>query len=114
MESKKNNKEKDMVFAEDFDEPAFLLKEHCIRYVEAVLEEIEKGNGEKYLTNPAVDFTKLAKAGEFDVLEDPEYQRLLNHVEELSAFWDGQVRVTAWDMYCRWNGKLRFFTEEKR
>lgn len=115
MESKKNYiKKSDMVFAEDFDETAFLLKEHCIRYVEAVLEEIEKGNGEKYLTNPAVDFTKLAKAGEFDAISDPEYHRLLNHVEELSAFWDGQVRVTAWDLFCRWNGKLRFFTEEKR
>ena len=62
MESKKNYiKKSDMVFAEDFDETAFLLKEHCIRYVEAVLEEIEKGNGEKYLTNPAVDFTKYDK-----------------------------------------------------
>lgn len=102
-----------MVFAEDFDKLSVLLKEHCVNCMEAVLEEIERGNGDKYLTNPAVEFTKLAKAGEFDEISDEEYQHLLDHVEEFSALWDGQLRETAWNLFCRWTENLRS-TEEKR
>ena len=42
----------------------------------------------KKLKNPAVEFTKQAKAGKFDSLTDEEYQEKLNEVEIQSKLWE--------------------------
>ena len=42
----------------------------------------------KKLKNPAVEFTKQAKAGAFDSLSDEEYQEKLNEVEIQSKLWE--------------------------
>ena len=46
--------------------------------------------GDVRVVNPAVVFTKKAKAGEFDVLSDDEYERALDDVEKLSVLFHSE------------------------
>ena len=62
-------------------------------YAKKFLEGIENGN--EILENPAVDFTKRAKAGEFDELSDYDYNELLACCEDASSFWEKSATAPA-------------------
>lgn len=47
----------------------------------------------KKLKNPAVEFAKKAKAGEFDNISDEEYQEKLELVEAQSVMWEDKPEI---------------------
>lgn len=53
----------------------------------------------KKLKNPAVEFTKQAKAGKFDNLSDEEYQERLDEVEVQSKFWEDKPETDLLTLY---------------
>lgn len=53
----------------------------------------------KKLKNPAVEFTKKAKAGEFDKLSDEEYQIRLDEVEVQSKLWEDKPETDLLTLY---------------
>lgn len=46
------------------------------------------------MENPAVDFTRRAKAGDFDEVSDEEYYKMLDEIEELSSLWKRKKEST--------------------
>lgn len=53
----------------------------------------------KKLKNPAVEFTKQAKAGAFDNLSDEEYQEKLDEVETQSKLWEDKPETDLLTLY---------------
>lgn len=53
----------------------------------------------KKLKNPAVEFTKQAKAGKFDNLSDEEYQERLDEVEVQSKLWEDKPETDLLTLY---------------
>lgn len=53
----------------------------------------------KKLKNPAVEFTKQAKAGKFDNLSDEEYQERLDEVEVQSKLWEDKLETDLLTLY---------------
>lgn len=53
----------------------------------------------KKLKNPAVEFTKKAKNGEYDGLSDEEYQDKLNEVETQSKLWEDKPETDLLTLY---------------
>lgn len=53
----------------------------------------------KRMKNPAVDFTKKAKAGEFDQMDEQEYQTLLAEVEARSKIWEDKSDADLLTLY---------------
>lgn len=53
----------------------------------------------KKMKNPAVDFTKKAKAGAFDSLSDEEYQKQLADVEARSKIWEDKPEADLLTLY---------------
>ena len=53
----------------------------------------------KKLKNPAVEFTKKAKAGAFDALSDDEYQTKLAEIEEKSKIWEDKPEADLLTLY---------------
>ena len=62
------------------------------------LERVTADDAAGYVENPAVQFTRKAKDGEFDELNDTEYDAALAEVEALSGLWYGQPRRPAGDI----------------
>lgn len=54
---------------------------------EELLRATSNGYRNRNIANPAVDFTKKAKAGDFDEMSDEEYYRELDKVNELNDVW---------------------------
>lgn len=54
---------------------------------EELLRATSNGYRNRNIANPAVDFTKKAKAGDFDEMSDEEYYRALDKVNELNDVW---------------------------
>ena len=54
---------------------------------EELLRATSNGYRNRSIANPAVDFTKKAKAGDFDEMSDEEYYRTLDKVNELNDVW---------------------------
>ena len=54
---------------------------------EELLRATSNGYRNRSIANPAVDFTKKAKAGDFDEMSDEEYYRALDKVNELNDVW---------------------------
>lgn len=53
----------------------------------------------KKLKNPAVEFTKKAKAGEFDNLSEEEYNKKLDEVEAESKLWEDKPELDLLTLY---------------
>lgn len=53
----------------------------------------------KKLKNPAVEFTKKAKAGEFDNLSEEEYNKKLDEVEAKSKLWEDKPELDLLTLY---------------
>lgn len=53
----------------------------------------------KKLKNPAVEFTKKAKAGEFDNLSDEQYEEQLEEVEAKSKLWEDKPETDLLTLY---------------
>ena len=64
-----------------------MRKSVCIQWFRNILTEVSSGRGRWPQTNPAKDFVRDAKLGQFDSLSDDAYGALLNETEELSTFW---------------------------
>jgi hypothetical protein len=54
---------------------------------EELLRATSNGYRNRSIANPAVDFTKKAKAGDFDEMSDEEYYQALDKVNELNDVW---------------------------
>ena len=54
------------------------------KYFGAVLD----GSADTLITNPAITFTRNAKAGEYDSLSDEEYETILAECEQFSSLWN--------------------------
>ena len=59
------------------------------------LERVTAGDAGHYVENPATEFTRKAKRGDFDQLDDDEYMDLLHKVERLAKFWRGRPKRPA-------------------
>ena len=64
-----------------------MKEENYIRHIKYFLEEIIAGRGMMEKENPAVQFTKDAKAGLYDQYTDEVYNKMLEDTEEASEFW---------------------------
>lgn len=53
----------------------------------------------KKLKNPAVEFTKDAKAGKFDQLSDEEYQEKLEEAEAKAKLWEDKPEADLLTLY---------------
>lgn len=53
---------------------------------EELLRATSNGYRNRSIANPAVDFTKKAKAGDFDEMSDEEYYQALDKVNELMMY----------------------------
>lgn len=53
----------------------------------------------KKLKNPAVEFTKKAKAGKFDNLSEDEYNKKLDEVEAKSKLWEDKPELDLLTLY---------------
>ena len=75
-----------------------MTKSACIQFFEKYLCEVSKGRGYREHENPAVRFTRDAKAGKFNKLSDESYEIQLHEVEDMSAFWLNQQKQKASDL----------------
>lgn len=75
-----------------------MRKSACIRFFEEYLREVSKGRGYREHINPAVQFTKDAKAGKYDQLSDHDYYIQLHETEDLAAFWLNRPEQKASDI----------------
>ena len=57
-----------------------------------------RGFRNRSITNPAVDFTKKAKAGVYDSMTDEEYYEELDKVEELNRVWEHKPSKTVGEL----------------
>lgn len=57
-----------------------------------------RGFRNRSITNPAVDFTKRAKAGVYDSMTDEEYYEELDKVEELNRVWQHKTSKTVGEL----------------
>lgn len=64
-----------------------MRKSVCTQWFQNILQETSSGRGRWPRTNPAREFVRNAKSGQYDSLSDKTYSALLNEVEELSVFW---------------------------
>lgn len=53
----------------------------------------------KKMKNPAVEFTKKAKAGEFEDMSDEEYKEKLAEVEQQSKLWEDKPEIDLLTLY---------------
>lgn len=60
----------------------------------------------KKLKNPAVEFTKKAKAGAFDSMSDAEYQEKLEEVEIQSKLWEDKPETDLLTLYFNATAEL--------
>lgn len=79
-------------------EMRIMRKSVCINWFEKYLKEVSSGRGYWSHINPAIEFVRDAKAGEYDDMTDSEYNALLKETEEISAFWLLQKNQTASDL----------------
>ncbi len=70
----------------------------CVEFFKKYLKEVSEGRGYREHGNPAVDFTKRAKAGEYDRLSDQMYNCLLADTEDIARFWLDEAKKTASDL----------------
>lgn len=69
-----------------------MKEESYIRNVKYFLEELIRGCGIIQKENPAVQFTKDAKAGLYDNYTDEVYNSMLKDIEDVAKFWHGKKR----------------------
>ena len=63
-----------------------------------LLRAASRGYGNRNIENPAVDFIKDVKAGDYDLLSDDEYMEALNSVEKMCAPWQTMQTKTVKDL----------------
>lgn len=65
-------------------------------------EELLRASGNGYrnrsIMNPAAEFTKRAKAGDFDEMSDEDYYRALDKVEKLNDVWQHKTSGVVGDL----------------
>ena len=59
-----------------------------------LIRSVSKGYRDRYITNPAVIFTKNVKEGRYDNVSDAEYYRMLNQIKEIGNTWLGKSSET--------------------
>jgi len=62
------------------------------------LNHVICGESDFMVENPAIEFTKKAKAGCFDKISDDEYKELLDECETVSMLWQQMPRKAAGDL----------------
>ena len=75
-----------------------MRKSACVNFFEKYLCEVSKGRGYREHINPAVQFTKDAKAGKYDQFSDHDYYIQLHEVEDFAAFWLNRPEQKASDI----------------
>ena len=75
-----------------------MRKSTCIQFFEKYIYEVSKGHGYRENINPAVQFTKDAKAGKYDQLSDENYYILLHDTEDIATFWLNRPEQKASDI----------------
>lgn len=75
-----------------------MRKSTCMHFFEKYIYEVSNGRGYREHINPAVQFTKDAKAGKYDQLSDEEYSVRLHDVEDIAAFWLNRPEQKASDI----------------
>lgn len=61
-----------------------MRKSICQQWFDTYLKEVSEGRGHWPHSNPAREFVRKAKAGQFHELSDESYRQLLRETEELS------------------------------
>ena len=64
-----------------------IREEVLVHFFKSYLQLVCRGSARSIVNNPALDFTKKAKSGGFDHLDDDDYTQLLAETEELSSLW---------------------------
>ncbi|MCR4672467.1 MAG: AAA family ATPase [Lachnospiraceae bacterium] len=62
------------------------------------LRHVLRGESDFMVENPSIEFTRKAKAGEYDKISDEEYNELLNECETVSGLWKRMPRKAAGDL----------------
>lgn len=75
-----------------------IQKSSLQKFYTELLTILADHGGWKSYKNPAVAFTKAAKAGKLDSISDEEYYAYLNDVEMLSDIWDSEPSMTGWQV----------------
>ena len=60
---------------------------YAIKMWTHILKTIHKQDDDRLLENPAIKFTKEAKAGEYDSMSDEQYDEALENVEQEAALY---------------------------
>ena len=76
-----------------------MKEESYIRNVKYFLEELIRGCGIIQKENPAVQFTKDAKAGLYDNYTDEVYNSMLKDIEDVAKFWHGKKYETVYNLF---------------
>lgn len=72
-----------------------MTKDYAASFWSTLLNDIRRDQDACVLENPALEFTKRAKAGEYDRLTDDEYSTALNDVEQASALFRNKRAATS-------------------
>ena len=75
-----------------------MRKSVCIKWFQNILQEASSGRGRWPQSNPAREFVRNAKSGQYDSLSDQTYTALLNEVEELPVFWQMAQSKNAYEL----------------
>ena len=67
-----------------------------------IMKFLMKMNITTKFMNPAVEFTKDAKAGKFDGMSDEQYQERLSCVERQSRLWENQPDLAGSEIVSRY------------
>ena len=78
-----------------------------------LFQNLQKGNEERIMKNPAIDFGERVKAGEFDSYSDEEYEDMLSDVEQENALYDHRAYATSYVILLRALQKMEFTQEER-
>ena len=76
------------------------------------LEAVTRTDDSRILVNPAIPFTKDAKAGYYDSYSDAAYDAVLKNVEEESSLFNDEPRASAYMLFLKAYRKLPLSYEE--
>ena len=91
-----------------------MKEESYIRNVKYFLEELIRGCGIIQKENPAVQFTKDAKAGLYDNYTDEVYNSMLKDIEDVAKFWHGKKYETDYNLFHNAVDGLKLDSEDMR
>ena len=91
-----------------------MTKDHAYAMWESYLSRLDLEPSQRILKNPAVEFTKKAKAGAYDSLSDEEYNELLHNCEQEAALFADRPSATAVTLFLRALSRIELNEREKK